>query len=161
MARYRLYPSPSVGHDALHTTTGQQATSQARSFAPPSVACLFNLALPSRAQRHQLPRLDLRIGLRLLRIYPAPRTNDFGTQHAPLEQRSAAQPAPIAFRRQRLTFQSDRTAWVWRRLAFKPEQCLSALGHKHATRYEAAGEEKLVGLVTATFINGTGPNGYL
>src|SRR5215468_2179595 len=70
------------------------------------------LLYPRAHKRHQLPRFDLRIGLRLLRIYPAPPTNDLGPQDAPLKQRSAAQPAPIAFRRQRLTFQSDRTAWV-------------------------------------------------
>src|SRR5215831_14693173 len=36
------------------------------------------LLYPRAHKRHQLPRFDLWIGLRLLRIYPAPRTNDLG-----------------------------------------------------------------------------------
>src|SRR5215470_406097 len=76
------------------------------------------LLCPRAHKRHRFPRFDLWIGLRLLRIYPAPRTNDFGPLLASLKQHSTAQPATIAFRRQRLTVSSQiGTACVWRRLA--------------------------------------------
>ena len=54
------------------------------------------LLQPRAHERRQLPRIDFGVGLRLLRFYPAWRTDGRGPQRAPFEQRAAAGLASIA-----------------------------------------------------------------